>query len=274
MEPVSSAPPRTSQEAPIDLNRVRERFVQEMRFFDKRKDIVALRHMTSFWHDHPRHRIRWTADKEKVALLLLELGYPANALNTNGRRVDYNQAWHAVDRQVSSLYLLRCFGDLGSKVIEPMWLPALSENGRVGSAYDLTYEEMEQTRKEKIDLLKDVWNDWSTKEHKDFPRAFRTAVFSFLLVRNRDPFMRFRIAPDICKLIFRQLARVWCEEQRPHWGPPLVIELLRSNGMARQLTAEEIDARIARFKERLSLNRGALFPEFWTRLRQTFGSWS
>jgi hypothetical protein len=72
--------------------------------FDKRKDIVALRHMTSFWHDHPRHRISWTPVKEEVAL------YPANALNTNGRCIDYNQAWHAVDRQVSSLYLLRCFG--------------------------------------------------------------------------------------------------------------------------------------------------------------------
>lgn len=154
---------------------------------------------------------RWNRRLEEMALLLLKHGYAVNFLGDHALRVTFNRAWRLVSTETSSPYLLRCYGDLGSSMINPDWHP-LSRLQRRGADFDQTEycKQLDDKREEKLALLRSVWNNWCPEEHKDFPLSFRSAVFTFLLIRQHDILIYYCILKGVAHRIFVLLARIWC----------------------------------------------------------------
>jgi hypothetical protein len=177
-------------------------------------------------------RGEWTAALEEMVLLLLQHGYPANYLDIaeNIYVAMSNRAWEAVSVDTSSMYLLRCYSDLGARFINPSCKYSTPPRFRPAIAFGaLNWKQVDAERNEKLALLRSVWNNWNPTQHKDFPRSFGLAVFTFLLVRQRESHIRYCIDKNIVQIIVHELACIWCLGRLPVediWSPPLSPRLI------------------------------------------------
>jgi hypothetical protein len=141
---------------------------------------------------------QWNHRLEEMVLLLLKHRYPANYLVEYVCGLTFNRAWSAVSIESSSVYLLRCYGDLGANVVNP----GIDAVQRVIDFGEVKCKPLDVERKEKLKLLRSVWSNWSLKDHKNFPVSFRLTVFTFLLVRKRDSLIRHCIDEHIAYFFF------------------------------------------------------------------------
>lgn len=181
------------------------------------------------------HKLRHLED---MVLLLLEYGYPVNHIPRSGHYPSCNQAWHAVSTDMSSLYLLRCYTCCdGYFRLDPSWAPPLGHGVMEFGPGNPKCDLLNAQQAEKLALLKSVWENWTPAEHKDFPRPFKAAVFTLLLIRNRQDRILRLVPRDVFYLVVRRLACVWCEPPAPfpirtvdpaHWrvpiAPPLILD--------------------------------------------------
>jgi hypothetical protein len=167
---------------------------------------------------------QWNQHLEEMVLLLLKYRYPANYLVEYVCGLTFIRTWNAVSIESSSVYLLRCYGDLGDNVVNPDWYPPDAVQ-RVIDFGEVKCKPLDVERKEKLKLLRSVWSNWSLEDHKNFPRSFRLTVFTFLLVRKRDSLIRHCIDKHIAYFIFHKLAHTWCRDRLPieHiWSLPIL----------------------------------------------------
>jgi hypothetical protein len=184
-------------------------------------------HHFDLWDQIDNRRLcdddQWSRCLEEMVLLLLKHGYDANRLAKESFGMAYNRAWKVVSLDSSSIYLLRCYGDLGRTIIDPDWHPPRGFQGAVEYGPTIDWKPFHVKRNEKMALLTMVWEDWTPREHQDFPRSFRLAVFTFLLVRQRYGTIRRCVSKCMIHLIFGCLARVWCLDRLPiehEWSDP------------------------------------------------------